>query len=138
MSVGGLNFCWTSHLVLTLVVLFAMSSDAGEKYVSVDFEIFGNVQGVCFRMYTEAEGKMLGVNGWVKNTREGTVVGQVQGPPEKVKDIWRQCFSLIPWNSLEWAGLRGGLTFLTKSKAHVHPRCDKSTHRNRMCTSNAD
>ncbi|XP_056590266.1 acylphosphatase-2 isoform X3 [Triplophysa dalaica] len=87
MSVGGLNFCWTSHLVLTLVVLFAMSSDAGEKYVSVDFEIFGNVQGVCFRMYTEAEGKMLGVNGWVKNTREGTVVGQVQGPPEKVKDM---------------------------------------------------
>lgn len=45
MSVGGLNVCWTSLLVLTLVILFAMSSDSGEKYVSVDFEIFGNVQG---------------------------------------------------------------------------------------------
>ncbi|XP_077085896.1 acylphosphatase 2, muscle type isoform X3 [Siphateles boraxobius] len=37
--------------------------------------------------YTEAEGKNLGVTGWVKNTRQGTVVGQVQGPPEKVKEM---------------------------------------------------
>ncbi|KAG1950137.1 acylphosphatase-1 isoform a [Pimephales promelas] len=64
-----------------------MSSDADEKYVSVDFEVFGNVQGVCFRMYTEEEGKNLGVTGWVKNTRQGTVVGQVQGPPEKVNEM---------------------------------------------------
>uniref|UniRef100_A0A8C1WB75 acylphosphatase n=1 Tax=Cyprinus carpio TaxID=7962 RepID=A0A8C1WB75_CYPCA len=81
------NVSWTSLLVLTLVILFAMSSEAGEKYVSVDFEVFGNVQGVCFRMYTEAEAKKLGVTGWVKNTRQGTVVGQVQGYPEKVKEI---------------------------------------------------
>ncbi|KAK2874648.1 hypothetical protein QQF64_003404 [Cirrhinus molitorella] len=64
-----------------------MSSDAGDKYVSVDFEVFGNVQGVCFRMYTEAEAEKLGVTGWVKNTRQGTVVGQVQGNPEKVKEM---------------------------------------------------
>ncbi|XP_016373904.1 acylphosphatase-2-like isoform X1 [Sinocyclocheilus rhinocerous] len=81
------NVSWTSLLVLTLVILLAMSSDAGEKYVSVDFEVFGNVQGVCFRMYTEAEAKKLGVTGWVKNTRQGTVVGQVQGHPEKVKEM---------------------------------------------------
>ncbi|XP_077085894.1 acylphosphatase 2, muscle type isoform X1 [Siphateles boraxobius] len=87
MIICHLNICWTSLLVLTLVILFAMSSDADEKYVSVDFEVFGNVQGVCFRMYTEAEGKNLGVTGWVKNTRQGTVVGQVQGPPEKVKEM---------------------------------------------------
>ncbi|XP_051769373.1 acylphosphatase-2 isoform X1 [Ctenopharyngodon idella] len=87
MIICNLNICWTSLLVLTLVILFAMSSDAGEKYVSVDFEVFGNVQGVCFRMYTEEEGKKLGVTGWVKNTRQGTVIGQVQGPPEKVKEM---------------------------------------------------
>uniref|UniRef100_A0A9J8BPJ3 Acylphosphatase n=1 Tax=Cyprinus carpio carpio TaxID=630221 RepID=A0A9J8BPJ3_CYPCA len=94
MIVCHLNVSWTSLLVLTLVILFAMSSDAGDKYVSVDFEVFGNVQGVCFRMYTEAEAEKLGVTGWVKNTRQGTVVGQVQGHPEKVKEIWRQCFSV--------------------------------------------
>ncbi|KAF5894600.1 acylphosphatase-2-like isoform X1, partial [Clarias magur] len=54
------------------------------KYASVDFEVFGIVQGVFFRMHTEKEAKKLGVSGWVKNTREGTVIGQVQGPPEKV------------------------------------------------------
>ncbi|RXN07924.1 acylphosphatase-2 isoform X1 [Labeo rohita] len=64
-----------------------MSSDAGDKYVSVDFEVFGDVQGVCFRMYTEAEARKLGVTGWVKNTRQGTVVGQVQGNAEKVKEM---------------------------------------------------
>uniref|UniRef100_A0A8C1K473 Acylphosphatase 2, muscle type n=1 Tax=Cyprinus carpio TaxID=7962 RepID=A0A8C1K473_CYPCA len=82
MIVCHLNVSWTSLLVLTLVILFAMSSDAGDKYVSVDFEVFGNVQG-----YTEAEAEKLGVTGWVKNTRQGTVVGQVQGHPEKVKEM---------------------------------------------------
>ncbi|XP_067288515.1 acylphosphatase-2 isoform X2 [Pseudorasbora parva] len=46
-----------------------------------------HLHGVCFRMYTEEEGKKLGVTGWVKNTRQGTVVGQVQGPPEKVTEM---------------------------------------------------
>ncbi|XP_050979073.1 acylphosphatase-2 [Labeo rohita] len=87
MIICHLNVSWTSVLVLALVILFAMSSDAGDKYVSVDFEVFGDVQGVCFRMYTEAEARKLGVTGWVKNTRQGTVVGQVQGNAEKVKEM---------------------------------------------------
>ncbi|XP_068257774.1 acylphosphatase-2 isoform X1 [Nyctibius grandis] len=51
---------------------------------SVDYEVFGRVQGVCFRMYTEEQARKLGVVGWVKNTRQGTVTGQVQGPEDKV------------------------------------------------------
>ncbi|XP_029879235.1 acylphosphatase-2 isoform X3 [Aquila chrysaetos chrysaetos] len=51
---------------------------------SVDYEVFGRVQGVCFRMYTEEEARKLGVVGWVKNTSKGTVTGQVQGPEDKV------------------------------------------------------
>uniref|UniRef100_A0A4X2LAD1 Acylphosphatase n=1 Tax=Vombatus ursinus TaxID=29139 RepID=A0A4X2LAD1_VOMUR len=54
---------------------------------SVDYEVFGRVQGVCFRMYTEDEAKKMGVVGWVKNTRQGTVKGQVQGPEDKVNSI---------------------------------------------------
>ncbi|XP_050828300.1 acylphosphatase-2 isoform X2 [Serinus canaria] len=54
---------------------------------SVDYEVFGRVQGVCFRMYTEQEAKKLGVVGWVKNTSQGTVTGQVQGPEERVNEI---------------------------------------------------
>ncbi|XP_029906967.1 acylphosphatase-2-like [Myripristis murdjan] len=60
---------------------------SSSQLVSVDFEVFGNVQGVCFRMYTEDEGQRLGVSGWVKNTRRGSVVGQVQGPRDKVDQM---------------------------------------------------
>ncbi|XP_062304184.1 acylphosphatase-2-like [Osmerus eperlanus] len=34
--------------------------------------------------YTEDQGKNLGLSVWVKNTRQGTVIGQVQGPQDKV------------------------------------------------------
>ncbi|NXI44662.1 ACYP2 protein, partial [Galbula dea] len=52
---------------------------------SVDYEVFGRVQGkdgLC--RYTEEEARKLGVVGWVKNTSQGTVTGQVQGPEDKV------------------------------------------------------
>ncbi|XP_021101954.1 acylphosphatase-2 isoform X1 [Heterocephalus glaber] len=64
----------------------AMSTNAPLK--SVDYEVFGRVQGVCFRMYTEGEAKKIGVVGWVKNTSKGTVTGQVQGPEEKVNSMF--------------------------------------------------
>ncbi|CAD7675886.1 unnamed protein product [Nyctereutes procyonoides] len=36
-------------------------------------------------MYTQAEGKKLGLVGWVQNTDQGTVQGQLQGPISKVR-----------------------------------------------------
>uniref|UniRef100_A0A803U0F8 Acylphosphatase-like domain-containing protein n=1 Tax=Anolis carolinensis TaxID=28377 RepID=A0A803U0F8_ANOCA len=35
--------------------------------------------------YTEEQGRKLGLVGWVKNTAHGTVIGQLQGPKEKVE-----------------------------------------------------
>ncbi|XP_043399743.1 acylphosphatase-2 isoform X1 [Chelonia mydas] len=63
---------------------------------SVDYEVFGRVQGVCFRMYTEDEARKMGVVGWVKNTRQGTVTGQVQGPEDKVNAIIFSTFFFRP------------------------------------------
>ncbi|KAM9382323.1 acylphosphatase-2 [Phaethornis superciliosus] len=60
---------------------------ASRALKSVDYEVFGRVQGVCFRMYTEEEARKLGVVGWVKNTSQGTVTGQVQGPEDKVNEM---------------------------------------------------
>ena len=57
------------------------------RLVSVDYEIFGKVQGVFFRKYTQQEGKKLGLVGWVMNTEKGTVVGQVQGGEDVVKKM---------------------------------------------------
>ncbi|XP_019940603.1 acylphosphatase-1 isoform X2 [Paralichthys olivaceus] len=58
-----------------------------EHLVSVDYEVFGRVQGVFFRKYTQAEGKKLGLVGWVQNTDSGTVQGQLQGPRSKVNEM---------------------------------------------------
>ncbi|XP_038643304.1 acylphosphatase-2-like isoform X4 [Scyliorhinus canicula] len=41
-------------------------------------------KGVFFRKYTEEQARKLGLVGWVKNTSQGTVIGQVQGAVEKV------------------------------------------------------
>ncbi|XP_053191726.1 acylphosphatase-1 [Scomber japonicus] len=60
---------------------------ANEELISVDYEIFGRVQGVFFRKYTQAQGKKLGLVGWVQNTSGGTVQGQLQGPRSKVKEM---------------------------------------------------
>ncbi|XP_022452877.1 acylphosphatase-2 isoform X2 [Delphinapterus leucas] len=67
---------------------------------SVDYEVFGRVQGVCFRMYTEDEARKIGVVGWVKNTSKGTVTGQVQGPEEKVNSMFRCGTRKIQWQSV--------------------------------------
>nr|XP_020649587.1 acylphosphatase-1 isoform X1 [Pogona vitticeps] len=64
----------------------------GDGLLSVDYEVFGKVQGVFFRKYTQAEGKKLGLVGWVQNTNYGTVQGQIQGPIVKVQQLqeWLQ------------------------------------------------
>ncbi|KAF3844795.1 hypothetical protein F7725_007958 [Dissostichus mawsoni] len=64
-----------------------LSTMCNEDLISVDYEIFGRVQGVFFRKYTQAEGKKLGLVGWVQNTSAGTVQGQLQGPSSKVKEM---------------------------------------------------
>ncbi|KAM9067236.1 acylphosphatase-2 isoform X2 [Sarcophilus harrisii] len=68
----------------------AAAMSTAKTLKSVDYEVFGRVQGVCFRMYTEDEAKKVGVVGWVKNTSQGTVKGQVQGPEDKVNSICDQ------------------------------------------------
>ncbi|XP_063295062.1 acylphosphatase-1 [Pelobates fuscus] len=64
----------------------------GEQLISLDYEVFGKVQGVFFRKYTQAQGERLGLVGWVQNTDSGTVRGQLQGPSSKVREMqeWLQ------------------------------------------------
>ena len=49
----------------------------------------GRVQGVFFRESMRQEAARLGVTGWVRNTREGTVEAVVQGSPDAVEAITR-------------------------------------------------
>jgi acylphosphatase len=49
--------------------------------------IYGKVQGIYFRAYTQAEGNKIGVKGWVKNRADGAVEVVVEGEPEKVAEM---------------------------------------------------
>lgn len=79
---------------------------------SVEFEIFGKVQGKIekkkkfffsifnfiinylfkytgcyFTKYTRDLCKSLGIGGWVKNTKSGTILGKMQGPKPYVDQM---------------------------------------------------
>ena len=55
--------------------------------ITRNLRITGRVQGVGFRMYMERKAYELGVTGWVRNRRDGTVEAMVQGTPEAVDAI---------------------------------------------------
>ncbi|KAJ2949044.1 hypothetical protein O0L34_g5985 [Tuta absoluta] len=72
-----------------------MSTTADVKKTSlsnVDFEVFGKVQGVFFRKHTQRRASELGLKGWVMNTAQGTVIGQMQGPVASIDNMkkWLQ------------------------------------------------
>uniref|UniRef100_A0A671TFM4 acylphosphatase n=1 Tax=Sparus aurata TaxID=8175 RepID=A0A671TFM4_SPAAU len=84
-NAAELKLKWTDMFLSALLFCLFNIVMSENKLTSVDFEIFGNVQGKSF--YTEDHGSSLGLSGWVKNTRQGTVIGQIQGPPDKVNDM---------------------------------------------------
>ncbi|XP_015114109.1 acylphosphatase-2 [Diachasma alloeum] len=55
------------------------------KLVGVDFEVFGRVQGVFFRKYTQKKAEELSLKGWCMNTDQSTVTGRVEGEKSKVE-----------------------------------------------------
>ncbi|KAK3913886.1 Acylphosphatase-1 [Frankliniella fusca] len=79
---------------LAYLVLIAVqfSSMASPKLLSLEFEVFGRVQGVFFRKYTQKQGKELGLRGWCMNTPKGTVLGQLEGEVQQVEKmkLWLQ------------------------------------------------
>ncbi|MFO7837556.1 MAG: acylphosphatase [Candidatus Thorarchaeota archaeon] len=53
--------------------------------------ISGRVQGVFFRATTKRKARRRGVNGWVKNLRDGRVEAVFEGEEEKVKEMIQFC-----------------------------------------------
>lgn len=47
----------------------------------------GRVQGVCFRAFVEQEALKRGVEGWVRNRRDGSVEALFVGPVETVETM---------------------------------------------------
>ncbi|XP_028171270.1 acylphosphatase-1-like [Ostrinia furnacalis] len=74
---------------------------------TADFEVFGKVQGVYFRKHTQRKATELGLKGWVMNTAQGTVIGQLQGPQGAIEDMkaWLQKVG-SPKSKIEKAAFR--------------------------------
>ncbi|XP_052898233.1 acylphosphatase-2 [Anopheles moucheti] len=47
--------------------------------VQCDFEIFGQVQGCGFTKHCRDNCLALSIKGWVKNSKQGTIMGKMQG-----------------------------------------------------------
>ena len=55
--------------------------------ITLHLRIAGRVQGVGYRYALGAEARSAGINGWVRNRRDGTVEAVVQGGPQAVEKI---------------------------------------------------
>ncbi|WP_331376579.1 acylphosphatase [Sinorhizobium chiapasense] len=49
--------------------------------------ITGRVQGVCFRVWTRDEAAQLGLAGWVRNERDGSVTALIAGPEAAISTM---------------------------------------------------
>ncbi len=67
-----------------------------EKRRTVHFRIEGRVQGVGYRAFVEMRAAELGLCGWVRNRRDGSVEAVVQGSEAAVAAMLDQCRSGPP------------------------------------------
>ena len=54
---------------------------------AVRLRIAGDVQGVSFRVWTQREARRLGLRGWVRNERDGSVSALISGSEEAVASM---------------------------------------------------
>ena len=59
--------------------------------IAVSVRIRGRVQGVWYRGWTEEEAARLGLRGWVRNRRDGSVEALFAGPAALVNDMIEAC-----------------------------------------------
>ncbi|CAN7113474.1 unnamed protein product [Brassica rapa subsp. narinosa] len=78
--------------------LSSMSSQAesgaphqSDSSKTVRMVIKGRVQGVCYRNWTVENAEHLGIKGWVRNRRDGSVEALFSGPVEAVEEMQQRC-----------------------------------------------
>lgn len=58
---------------------------------AVEVRITGRVQGVWFRAWAQEQAERLGLAGWVRNERDGSVRALFVGPRVAIEEMLRRC-----------------------------------------------
>jgi len=58
-----------------------------QQLLSTEFEVYGHVQGCYFTKYAKEQAEVLGIVGWVKNAKTGTILGKIQGSKPQVEEM---------------------------------------------------
>lgn len=61
----------------------------------------GRVQGVGFRYYIEGEAKVSGLEGWVRNRRDGSVEAVIAGDEKLIEGLINACRRGPPTSRVE-------------------------------------
>lgn len=61
------------------------------RLIRIEANITGRVQGVGFRYFTSRTAAELGLLGWVKNMKDGSVEICAEGEAEAIDDLLRWC-----------------------------------------------
>jgi acylphosphatase len=59
---------------------------------SVRAKVIGSVQGVGFRWFVYTKAKRLGLRGYVRNLKDGTVEAVFSGDDDKVEKMLEHCY----------------------------------------------
>jgi len=79
--------------------------------VQYEIKVVGRVQGVGYRYYTKKQADHIGLNGWVKNLPDGSVLVMVQGEEAEIEtftDYLRIGPSLSHVINLQKVKIQGG------------------------------
>jgi acylphosphatase len=76
--------------------------------ISARVVIHGWVQGVYFRAFTRDQAKSLGLTGWVRNQRDGTVEALFEGEKAKVDQMVAWCRRGSPPSRVEGVEVYSG------------------------------
>jgi acylphosphatase len=67
-----------------------MTEEKANQY-AVRVRITGRVQGVCYRAWAQSNARALGLNGWVRNLRDGAVEALFSGADGQVFEMLARC-----------------------------------------------
>lgn len=59
--------------------------------IAYRIKVTGRVQGVFFRASTKEKADQIGIEGWVRNERDGSVLIEAEGEEEQMKQFVEWC-----------------------------------------------